>query len=254
MKLYIKQLTVALLFSVVLSSCTFTNRIAYSLKIQIKEKKNNFFAKLKKKPIRVVEPVLIATDIADRIFLTPSSFVLPAPLLTYAQVPQSDQCIDFEPLESLHDDITSYAKRFLGTRYRAGGRSSKGFDCSNFTSYIMEHFGYKIPPGSSQSTHGEQVAFEKVRKGDLLFFGYKSKKGGSYRVSHVAMVTSDEGEDIHFIHAARRGIAIDNLKSSSWKSYYKSRFLFAKRIILADKNEVLALEGNDFVPNQSKMR
>ncbi len=255
MKLYIKQLTVALLFSVVLSSCTFINKTAYSLKVQSKDKKTKLFANFKRKPVRVIEPALISMHIADRIFLTPPSFVLSAPVLAYAQAPHSDQCIDFEPLESLHDDITSYAKRFLGTRYRAGGRSKKGFDCSNFTSYIMEHFGYKIPPGSSQATHGERVEFEKVRKGDLLFFGYKSKKGGSYRVSHVAMVTSDEGEDIHFIHAARRGIIIDNLQSSAWKSYYKSRFLFAKRIILADKNENLAIENNEFVAkDRSKLK
>lgn len=252
MKLYIKQLTVALLLSVVLSSCTFINKTTYSIKTQIKDKKNNLFAKFRRQPLRVIEPTLISTHIADRIFLTVPFLDLPAPVLAYAPLSQSDQCIDFEPLEALHDDITSYAKRFLGTRYRAGGRSKKGFDCSNFTSFIMEHFGYKIPSGSSQATHGEKVDFEKVRKGDLLFFGYKSKKGGSYRISHVAMVTSDEGEDVHFIHAANRGIIIDNLNSSAWKTYYKSRYLFAKRIILADKDETLAIEGNEFVQKQVK--
>lgn len=249
MKLYTKQLTVALFISVVLNSCTFLNRTAYTAKHQIKEKKTNLFAKFKKKPVRVAEPLVLASNLTDNVFQLHPSFVLPAPLLAYVQAPEPE-CIDFEPLESLHDDITKYAKKFLGTRYRAGGRSAKGFDCSNFTSFIMEHFGYKIPPGSSQATHGERVDFEKVRKGDLLFFGYKSKKGGSYRVSHVAMVTSDEGEDIHFIHAARRGIIIDNLESSSWKSYYKSRFLFAKRIIQADKDEVLAIKGNEFIAKE----
>jgi cell wall-associated NlpC family hydrolase len=253
MKLYIKQLTVVLLLSVVLSSCIFIDKTAYLVNVQTNDKRTNPFRKFRKKPVRVVEPTLISTHIASRIFLAPSSFDSPSLAVAYTQTTDYEQCIDFEPLEALHDDITSYAKRFLGTRYRAGGRSAKGFDCSNFTSFIMQHFGYKIPSGSSQATHGERVEFEKVRKGDLLFFGYKSKKGGSYRVSHVAMVTSDEGEDMHFIHAARRGITIDNLESSSWKSYYKSRFLFAKRIIQADKNETLAIKGNEFVPNQSKM-
>lgn len=251
MKLQIKQLTVALLISVVLNSCTFLNRTAYTFKNQTKEKKVNLLAKFKKKPIRVPETALLTTDIAGKIFPTHLSFVLPTPVITYAQVAEPE-CIDFEPLEALHEDITLYAKRFLGTRYRAGGRSAKGFDCSNFTSYIMEHFGYKIPPGSSQATHGERVDFGKVEKGDLLFFGYKGKKGGSYRVSHVAMVISEEGEDIHFIHAARRGIVIDNLESSSWKSYYKSRFLFAKRVIQASKDETVALKGNDFVASELK--
>jgi NlpC/P60 family len=249
MKLKIKQLNIALFFIVFYSSCTFTNRLSYQLKTQIKDKKTQVLAKFKKQPLRVAELPLIPSIASDKIFpiysLSPAS--LPAPSLAYVQA-TDDDCIDFEPLESLRDDVTSFAKKFLGTRYRSGGRSTKGFDCSNFTSYIMERFGYKIPAGMAQATHGEQVPFEKTRKGDLLFFGYKSKKGGNYRISHVAMVISDEGEEIHFIHAARRGIVIDNLESPAWKNYYKSRYLFAKRIIEAEKDVTLALKENAFVP------
>jgi hypothetical protein len=249
MKLTIKQLTVGLFCVGLLSGCASIDKTAYSSETQKREKKVNLFAKLKKKPFRVAEPIFITAVAADKVSFFPfTPMLLPALPLAYAPIEPS--CIDFEPLHSLQDDLTTYAKKFLGTRYRPGGRSKKGFDCTNFTSYLMENFGYKIPAGCSQANHGEQVAFEEVRKGDLLFFGYKSKKRGSYRVSHVAMVVSDEGEEIHFIHAANRGIVIDNLESASWKSYYKGRYLFAKRIIQSAKDETLAMKGNQFVVNK----
>ncbi|GAB4109243.1 MAG: hypothetical protein OHK0057_30480 [Thermoflexibacter sp.] len=252
----IKQFMIALLSVGLCSACSFTQSLVTQHKEQGNEKQVQFIGKLKRQPIRVVEPQILPSLFShDKIFnkftQPPSA---PPPLqLSYVQIPQ-DECIDFEPLEALREDITVYAKRFLGTRYRSGGRSTKGFDCSNFTSYIMEHFGYKIPAGMAQATYGEQVDFEKVRKGDLLFFGYKSKKSKGYRISHVAMVISDEGEEVHFIHAARRGIVIDNLHSPAWKNYYKSRYLFAKRIIEAQNDETLALKGEDFVPQKSTHR
>ncbi|MCU0393270.1 MAG: C40 family peptidase [Thermoflexibacter sp.] len=252
MNLIIKQLKVVLLISFLCSGCTFTNKVVYQFKTQIKERHTQVWSKFKKQPIRVEGSLFLPSLTSSDMILVsnPSSF-LPPPTFVLSYVPTpTTECIDFEPLESLREDVTLYAKKFLGTRYRSGGRSKKGFDCSNFTSYIMEHFGYKIPAGMAQATHGEQVAFEHVRKGDLLFFGYKSKKTKSYRISHVAMVISDEGEEIKFIHAARRGIVIDDLASPAWRNYYKSRYLFAKRIIEAEKDVTLALKGNEFVPKK----
>ncbi len=252
----IKQLMIALLSAGVCGSCNFSKQLVNQHKEQGNEKQIQFIGKLKKQPLRVTEPSpLPSLASPDKIFANLVQ-VPPAPstlLLSYIPSLQ-DECIDFEPLEALRDDITVYAKRFLGTRYRPGGRSTKGFDCSNFTSYIMEHFGYKIPAGMAQATYGEQVDFEKVRKGDLLFFGYKNKKSRGYRISHVAMVISDEGEEVQFIHAARRGIVIDNLHSPAWKNYYKSRYLFAKRIIEAQNDEILTFKGDGFVSQQSAHR
>lgn len=253
MKSKIKRFMIALLSAGVCSACDSTRQIVNQHQKQGNEKQIQFIGKLKKEPLRVTNPPLLPSLVSsDKIFANLAPIpTAPNSLQLSCIASLKDECIDFEPLEALRDDITAYAKRFLGTRYRAGGRSAKGFDCSNFTSYIMEHFGYKIPAGMAQATYGEQVDFNKVRKGDLLFFGYKSKKTKRYRISHVAMVISDEDEEVHFIHAARRGIVIDNLHSPAWKNYYKSRYLFAKRIIEAQNNETLALKDDDFVPQKS---
>jgi cell wall-associated NlpC family hydrolase len=245
MNLTTKQLLVAL-GCVAITGCSVTNKTANLAKTPIKDNKIRFFSGLKKQPIRVPEPLVLASTTTEQcIYLTPSfASILPSQL-AQVEIPQPE-CIDFEPLAPLEEDLTKYAKKFLGTRYRTGGRSAKGFDCTNFTSYIMEHFGYKIPAGSSQATYGEQVTFENVKRGDILFFGGKSKKGNHYYITHAAMVISEEGEELQFIHAARRGIVIDNLESPAWKNYYAKRYLFAKRIIQASKDEKLALKGNKF--------
>lgn len=244
MNLTTKQLLVALSCVALTSSCTMLNRTVYSVKTQVKEKKGGIFASLKKQPIRVPEAIALPSLITEQsISIAPTFASILPPQLAHVTL-SAPECIDFEPLAPLEEDITLYAKKFLGTRYRTGGRSSKGFDCTNFTSYILEHFGYKIPAGASQATYGEQVAFESVKRGDILFFGVK--KGNRYYTTHAALVISEEGEELQFIHAARRGIVIDNLESPAWKNYYKKRYLFAKRVIQASKDEKLTLKGNSF--------
>ena len=53
-------------------------------------------------------------------------------------------------------DIVAYAKKYLGYDYVLGGTSPKtGFDCSGFTRYVYNHFGYKISRTSkTQAIHG----------------------------------------------------------------------------------------------------
>lgn len=136
-----------------------------------------------------------------------------------------------ETTEVVRQGLVEYAKNFLGVRYRSGGKSAKGFDCSGFTSYVMSNFGYNVPSASvRQAQIGETIAIEDAKKGDLVFFGHKNKKGG-YRVSHAAMVVSEAGETFAMIHASRRGIVIDDMNSSAWRKYYSKKFMHVKRVV-----------------------
>ncbi len=165
---------------------------------------------------------------------------------------QDLDCIDFHPpylydfsvqlieneYDALRNEIVDFAKNYLGLRYRSAGTSPKtGFDCSGFTHFIMKNFDVAISASSrTQATEGEKISLEQAQKGDLLFFGYRSKNG-YWRVNHAAMVVSEEGDDLAMIHACRRGIVIDDIHSSSWKSYYQKRFLFAKRVLQNNENQ-----------------
>lgn len=134
-----------------------------------------------------------------------------------------------EDSRAIISDMIGYAKGFIGTRYRRGGKSPKGFDCSGFTSYVFDQFGIKLNNNSgSQFTQGTSVDRQEVEPGDLVFF--KGSASRSSRVGHVGIAIDnnpDTGE-ITFIHAATSGgIRIDKVSTP----YYRSRYLGARRVI-----------------------
>lgn len=136
-----------------------------------------------------------------------------------------------EPCETLRDSLIMFAKQYLGKPYRSAGKGPKAFDCSGFTSFVMRRFGYYLPPSSkSQAVFGTPISIEEARKGDLLFFGNKDRKGRFY-VNHAALVISETGEELAMIHAARHGITIDQASNENWRSYYGKRLIGARRII-----------------------
>lgn len=125
------------------------------------------------------------------------------------------------------DSIIYYAEKFLGTRYRYGGYSRAGFDCSGFTSYVFANFGIDLPRSSrDQALKGLPIERSAIIRGDLLFF--KGRNVNSSVVGHVGLVTEVSDSTIRFIHASRKkGISYDHIDSD----YYRRRYIGAKRII-----------------------
>ena len=140
---------------------------------------------------------------------------------------------------NLAAQLTDYAAKFLGTRYRAGGSSKNGFDCSGFTSHIFANFGIALNRDSrAQYTQGEEIDLADVRPGDLLFFS--SARSGKGRIGHVAMVVSVDPETnaCKFIHASSsKGITYDRFPDGG---YYSRHFVGAKRIIGAEDMKIQA--------------
>ena len=130
----------------------------------------------------------------------------------------------------LQDEIIDYAKGFLGTRYRRGGKNPKGFDCSGFTSYVFRKFGYSLGPASYlQGTQGEKVDETlDAQPGDLIFFSGSRK---SSRVGHVGMVVDVDRDNgtVSFIHASiQKGVVIDQYPDGG---YYSHRFIGVRRVL-----------------------
>ncbi len=126
-------------------------------------------------------------------------------------------------------DMISHAKEFMGLRYRRGGKTPKGFDCSGFTGYIFKQFGISLKASSnSQYTQGTPVVTDDLRPGDLVFFN--GRRAGTSRVGHVGMVVDVDAEagTFKFIHSAiSSGITI----SDSSEPYYSRRYIGARRVI-----------------------
>ncbi len=127
-------------------------------------------------------------------------------------------------------DMLKLADSFKGLRYRRGGKTPNGFDCSGFTSYIYSQFGYRLGASSRDQyrVDGELVDKMQVQPGDLIFFKGSNSKSAS--VGHVGIVIDGDpvtGE-ITFIHSAcSTGISV----SSTFEPYYANRFVGVKRVI-----------------------
>lgn len=129
----------------------------------------------------------------------------------------------------LASSLTSFAKRFLGTRYRLGGTTPRAFDCSGFVGYVYRNFGINLDRTSRQQyLQGDRVNVGNLQPGDLLFF--RSRRSGG-AVGHVAMVVSvdKESNSCRFIHAStKKGVTYQNFPDNG---YYSRNFIGAKRIL-----------------------
>lgn len=124
------------------------------------------------------------------------------------------------------DSLLVFAEQYMGNRYRRGGTTSAGFDCSGYTMTVFKHLNIKLPHTSAgQALIGVPVSSANVQKGDLILF-----RGGNRRrsrIGHVGIVVSEKGEPVRFIHSSTsEGVRIDNLSAP----YFRNRFVKAVRI------------------------
>ncbi len=118
------------------------------------------------------------------------------------------------------------ARTFRGVRYRWGGMSRSGTDCSGFTSQVFKANGITLPRTSgAQATVGKPVNKGDLKAGDLVFF--RTSRGS--RITHVGMYTGNG----KFIHASSGGGRVQ--ENSLAEGYYSSRFVTARRLTKAEK-------------------
>lgn len=114
------------------------------------------------------------------------------------------------------------ARKLLKTRYKYGGNSPRGFDCSGFTQYLFQLHGTHLPRSAqAQSKLGSKVNLSDARPGDLLFFG-----GGS--ISHVGLVSRVKGKYPIMIHASTSSGVIETDINTS--DYWRRRLKFVRRL------------------------
>jgi cell wall-associated NlpC family hydrolase len=109
----------------------------------------------------------------------------------------------------------------LGVPYEYGGSDRAGMDCSAFTEKVYgAALGVPLPRSTSdQFREGREVARERLRFGDLVFFNTTGEVP-----SHVGIYIEDD----LFAHASvSYGVTISSMESP----YYRDRFIGARRII-----------------------
>jgi peptidoglycan endopeptidase LytE len=131
----------------------------------------------------------------------------------------------------LRTKIIEEALNFLGVRYRFGGESKSGLDCSALTRLVYRVIGLDLPNNSfSQFENGVPINKEEALPGDLVFF----KRGG--RIGHVGIYL---GNDL-FVHASftLKRVVISSLS----ERYFKERFAGFRRYLL-DEDEKYFVKG-----------
>lgn len=124
---------------------------------------------------------------------------------------------------TLVDQLISFAKRFVGVRYRWGGTTPKGFDCSGFTQYVFKSIGIKLNRTSTaQATQGSHVSKSELLPGDLVFF---DTNGGNNHINHVGIYIGGG----RFVQASSTGtgVTVSNINSG----FYKDAYMTARRVI-----------------------
>lgn len=124
------------------------------------------------------------------------------------------------------NEIISTALSYSGTRYKYGGTTKKGMDCSGLVYVSLKENDILFPRTSYQmALEGNKIRVNDVEKGDLLFF--QTSKTGR-RINHVGLVVDVDGDDIKFIHATTsRGVLVSSLR----EGYWNSAFVKAMRIL-----------------------
>ncbi|KAE9658702.1 C40 family peptidase [Pseudomonas fluorescens] len=137
-------------------------------------------------------------------------------------------------LPVLADSILERGMSLIGTRYRFGGTSEAGFDCSGFIGYLFrEEAGMNLPRSTREmiNVKAPLVARNNLKPGDLLFFS----TAGRGRVSHAGIYLGDN----QFIHSSSRrsgGVRVDSLGDSYWSK----TFIEAKRALAMAPTTVTA--------------
>jgi len=111
--------------------------------------------------------------------------------------------------------VVMRAWRAVGVRYRWGGASLAGFDCSGLTQWVYRSVGVSLPHFSgAQWRYGRRVSRRALEPGDLLFFSGLGHVG--IYLGHGAM-----------IHAPHPGARVSFARLTGW---FSSSFYGARRL------------------------
>ncbi len=163
---------------------------------------------------------------------------------------KKDQAVDFNTFinrKPLPAQLVKTALKFNGIPYLWGGFSSKAIDCSGFSSLVYYLNGIILQrDASQQARYGKVITTEyrynRLKPGDLLFFGRKAQGTEKEKVTHVAVYIGNS----RFIHSSKKVhiTSMDSLQPD-YESKYPSLFVRAVRIIGQENGNTIQRIANN---------
>lgn len=185
--------------------------------------------------------------IRNHIYLLVSSlFVLSLALLTGCGAPRQSTSIptathyDKKLTPAQERELVKEAKEWLGTKYRYGGHSRSGTDCSGMVMEVYRKVcDVKLPRSSrEQCDFCVKIKRDELRRGDLVFFTTGKSKS---TVSHVGLYIGD-GEIIHA--SSSRGVVVSRLDERYFqRAYHSSGRVMAAAGVAAAKAVSIQSDG-----------
>lgn len=113
-------------------------------------------------------------------------------------------------------DLESFIKPWLGTRYKLGGTTKSGIDCSGYVMVIYKQFyGIAVDHNAAsiyKDGRGKKVSRGDLKEGDLVFFG------DFWGISHIGIYLKGD----RFTHASTsKGVMISPMNDKYWSPKYK---------------------------------
>ena len=127
--------------------------------------------------------------------------------------------------ENINIQIVETATDNLGVKYKTGGTTRDGMDCSGLVYSTYIQYNKSLPRTSTaMANEGTVISKNDAKPGDLIFF----KTNGRSTINHVGIITEIMDNEIKFVHSSTsKGVII----SSTKESYYGSAFTQINRII-----------------------
>lgn len=117
--------------------------------------------------------------------------------------------------------LSEQQQEWKGTRYRLGGTSKSGIDCSGFMQVTFRDlFGIDLPRTTGeQAKEGTRINKNEIRTGNLVFF----RTGRGPNGNHVGVYVKNG----QFLHASTKGgVIYSDMNSPYWsKTFWQARRL-----------------------------
>lgn len=127
--------------------------------------------------------------------------------------------VDIEDIANL--TMFNFIEDWWSTRYRYGGATKNGVDCSALTGLLFcTVYGIVLPrTAKEQYKRSQKISRTEMKEGDLVFF---NTRGG---ISHVGVYLANN----YFVHSSvGNGVTISSLD----EDYYSKKYVGAGRIVL----------------------